>query len=126
VRVYRIALRDDDDGCLDDVVARDVETFRAERMDRKSLFMCCNFEGGERLTFWVRAVRRGGRTCLDFVVRETPGGPAFPYELPAIPESVSVRAVPGAVAYDWYTGSGTYIARTEEPTLPTRSGQSGE
>ena len=71
---YRIALRPDDQGDLDDVVVKDVEMFRAEMMDNRSLWMCCYLEGHERVNFWVTAKR--GR--LLFTVTEQPSD--VPYE----------------------------------------------
>lgn len=54
-----IALREADDGSLDDVVAKNVTMFRAEMMDDKTLWMACYFDeaADERLTFYVRAPR---------------------------------------------------------------------
>ena len=72
---YRIALRPDDDGELDDVVVKDVEMFRAERMDNRSLWMCCYLTGHERVNFWVRVKGRG---TLEFCVTEQPSD--VPYE----------------------------------------------
>lgn len=66
---YRIALRNDDRGALDDVVVCDVSMFRAEMMDNKTLWMCCYFpDSDQRITFWIRS-RRGP---LDFDVTEEP------------------------------------------------------
>lgn len=83
---YRIALRDDDRGALDDVVVCDVSMFRAEMMDNKTLWMCCYFPDSEqRVTFWVRS-RRGH---LDFDVTEQPfESEHFTYE-PASPSSTT-------------------------------------
>lgn len=72
---YRIALRPDDNGDLDDVVVKDVEMFRAEIMDNRSLWMCCYLEGHERVNFWVRVTGRG---TLEFYVTEQPHD--VPYE----------------------------------------------
>jgi hypothetical protein len=66
---YRIALRPDDHGELDDVVVNDVSMFRAEMMDGRSLWMCCYLEGHERVNFWVRVKGRG---VLEFHVTEQP------------------------------------------------------
>jgi hypothetical protein len=55
VGAYRIALRNDDDDRLDDVVVNNVSVFRAEIMDDKALFMACYFpDSDDRITFWVR------------------------------------------------------------------------
>jgi hypothetical protein len=51
-RDYQIALRDDDLG-LDDVVVKDVEMFRMERMSETSAWLCCYLPDGQRITFWV-------------------------------------------------------------------------
>lgn len=79
---YRIALRPDSEGALDDVVVNDVSMFRAEMMDDKTLWMCCYFPGSdERLTFWVRATKRKGQKLrLEFNFTETPHGDGFTYE----------------------------------------------
>lgn len=70
---YRIALRPDHRGDLDDVVVKDVEMFRAEMMDRGRLWMCCYLEGHDRVNFWVRA--KGSR--LEFTVTEQPHDVAY-------------------------------------------------
>jgi hypothetical protein len=65
-----LALRNDDDGKLDDVVVKGAKSFRAEMMDDKTLWMACYFDdaGTERVTFYVHVVR--GK--LEFGVTETP------------------------------------------------------
>lgn len=55
---YRIALRDDDEGYLDDVVIKDVEMFRMERMDDGAIWACCYLKGHERVDFWLTGGRR--------------------------------------------------------------------
>lgn len=56
---YRIALRDDSEGYLDDVVVKDVEMFRLERMDDGLIWMCCYLKGNDNpVTFWVSGGRR--------------------------------------------------------------------
>ena len=75
---YRIALRPDEAGELDDVVVKDVEMFRAEMMDDRTLWMCCYLAGHERVNFWVSA--RGGK--LRFSVTEWPDD--VPYEAGSI------------------------------------------
>jgi hypothetical protein len=75
---YRIALRDDDNGDLDDVVINDVSMFRAERMDGKSLWMACYFpDSDEHVTFWVRA-KKG--KLLFSVTEQPPPAERFIYE----------------------------------------------
>ena len=88
---YRIALRDDSHGDLDDVVVNRVEMFRAEMMSDTELWMCCYFPGSdERLTFNVRATRRKGRKlALEFTAVETPHGHGFTYEDGALPAVAS-------------------------------------
>ncbi len=68
VRKPVMALRYDSHG-LDDVVVKDVETFRAEMMDDDDLWLCCYFRNGERVTFSAFARKRG---CLEFSVGEMP------------------------------------------------------
>lgn len=71
---YRIALRPDDSGQLDDTVVKGVSMFRAEIMDNNTLWMCCYLEGSdERITFCVRGKN------LRYDVTEHPHGD-FPYE----------------------------------------------
>lgn len=67
---YRIALRPDDNGHLDDVVVKDVTMFRAEMMDDKTLWLACYLdnETHDRITFWVSVQR--GKLHFDFT--ETP------------------------------------------------------
>lgn len=71
---YRIALRLDGDGMLDDVVVGDVSLFRAEMMDEQTLWMCCYLPGTgvehDRIAFWVSIDR--GR--LRFETQEAPEG----------------------------------------------------
>lgn len=53
---YRIALRPDHTGELDDVVVKDVEMFRMERMDADHIWLCCYLKGSEeRITFHLTA-----------------------------------------------------------------------
>ena len=47
---YQIALRHDDLG-LDDVVVKDVEVFRMERMDDDYVWLCCYLADGQRIDF---------------------------------------------------------------------------
>lgn len=71
---YRIALRPDADGTLDDVVVADVSLFRAEMMDEQSLWLCCYPPGTgvehDRIAFWV-SVEHGR---LRFAMAEAPQG----------------------------------------------------
>jgi hypothetical protein len=53
-----IALRDDPDGVLDDVVVKGVEMFRAEMMDDRTLWLCCYLTNGERITWGVHSPRK--------------------------------------------------------------------
>lgn len=67
---YRIALRPDEEGMLDDVVVDDVSMFRAEMMGPGELWMAAYLNGSEdRVAFWVKAVKKG---VLEFVVTESP------------------------------------------------------
>jgi hypothetical protein len=75
---YRIALRNDDHGELDDVVVKDVSMFRAEMMDGKSLWMACYFpDSDESVVFWVRA-KKG--KLLFYVTEEPTPSEHFVYE----------------------------------------------
>lgn len=70
---YRIALRQDGSGGLNDVVVQSVSMFRAERMDRKTWWLACylpdaNGDDGDRIAFTVTA-KRGG---IEVHVSETP------------------------------------------------------
>lgn len=47
---YQIALRHDSLG-LDDVVVKDVEMFRMERMDTDYVWLCCYLTDGQRIDF---------------------------------------------------------------------------
>jgi len=52
---YRIALRPDSSGALDDVVILGVSMFRMERLSDDSWWVCCNLEGSkERVSFCLR------------------------------------------------------------------------
>lgn len=63
---YRLALRNDSKGELDDVFVRDVSMFRAEMMSDKELWLCCYLDGtgveSDRITFYVSV--RKGRLCF--------------------------------------------------------------
>jgi hypothetical protein len=62
-RIPAMALRPhSDDGSMDDVVVKDVETFRAEQLDDGLLWMACYFRNGERITFNVFANRKNNLT----------------------------------------------------------------
>lgn len=64
-----IALRRlESDNSLDDVVVEDVECFRAEMMDDKTLWLCCYLTNGERITFYVHAPKGS----LEFDATEIP------------------------------------------------------
>lgn len=47
---YQIALREDSLG-LDDVVVRDVKTFRMERMNKNHVWLCCHLTDGQDIHF---------------------------------------------------------------------------
>lgn len=49
---------------LDDIVVKDVETFRAEAMDDNVWWMCCYFRDGERLTFYVTRDKKPSRIVI--------------------------------------------------------------
>jgi len=49
-KTYQIALRHDSLG-LDDVVVKDVELFRMERMDDDHVWLCCYLADGQRIDF---------------------------------------------------------------------------
>lgn len=56
---YRIAVRPDDRGQVDDVVVRGVSVFRMERMDQDWWFLSCNLEGKDgdnRIAFTIRGM----------------------------------------------------------------------
>lgn len=60
----RVELRDDTDGCLDDVVVRDVPMFRLERMSRNQWWGCCylDVESLDRVDFWFQWSKKDGLT----------------------------------------------------------------
>jgi len=70
---YRMALRSvpewDDDDRMDDIVVRDVASFRMEQMDDAAWWMCCNLDDAceERLTLWVTYDKK----TKEIVVRVT-------------------------------------------------------
>lgn len=72
---YRIALRPDEDGALDDVVVKDVAMFRLERMDRRSWWLACFLDAAceRQVTIWF-SYHNG-----EIVARcmEAPGDVAF-------------------------------------------------
>lgn len=55
---------------LDDVVVKNVQTFRMEAMDEDNWWLCCYFANGERVTFNAQALSRPRR--LEVSVTETP------------------------------------------------------
>jgi hypothetical protein len=55
---YQIALRYDDLG-LDDVVVKDVEMFRMERMDDNYVWIACYLADGQEIVFDLSADRDG-------------------------------------------------------------------
>jgi hypothetical protein len=72
-RVPRMALRPfkslpDQPDLMDDVVVEHPSMFRMEQMDDASVWLCCYFANGERVTFWATA---------DFE-QEAPGKRRFP------------------------------------------------
>lgn len=75
---YRIALRPDDEGELDDVFVKDVAMFRMERMDENYFWLACYFDNKamERMTFRISAKR----AHVGAYVEERPHGDEFTYE----------------------------------------------
>ena len=55
---YDIALRYDDLG-LDDVVVKDVEMFRMERMDDDYVWLACYLRDGQEIVFDLAANKKG-------------------------------------------------------------------
>lgn len=74
-RYYQIALRNDSLG-LDDVVVKDVEMFRMERMDTDHVWLCCYLTDGQRIAF---SMWSEGKTI---VYRATDPLPDVLYEQP--------------------------------------------
>jgi hypothetical protein len=68
---YDIALREDQHGNLDDVVVRDVETFRMERLDDQTFWISCSLLNGERIT-WVLGRGKEGEEILQVETTEYP------------------------------------------------------
>lgn len=69
---YQIALRHDDLG-LDDVVVKDVEMFRMERMDEDYVWLACYLTDGQEIVFDLHATGRitySAREPLPQVVYE--------------------------------------------------------
>lgn len=70
---YRIALRPDERGDLDDVVVTDVSMFRMENMDGR-WWLCCYLAGSdERICWWT--TRKTG-----MVTTESPSEDVFVFE----------------------------------------------
>lgn len=63
---YQIALRHDDLG-LDDVVVKDVEMFRMERMSAKNVWLCCYLTDGQRIDFDIWLDKR----TIKYAARES-------------------------------------------------------
>lgn len=66
-----IALRNETNINLDDVVVNNVTMFHAEFLDDQHLWMACYFKNGERITFSVEAGPRS-RVGLGFHAHEFP------------------------------------------------------
>lgn len=83
-RAYRIALRPDEHGYLDDVVVHDVDMFRMEDMG-DSWWLCCYLSAtGENRICWSLRIE-GGRIVAT--ITETPTDAT--YEPGAAPEDVT-------------------------------------
>jgi hypothetical protein len=70
---YRIALRPDYNGELDDVVVRDVKLFRLERMGDDAWWMALYLsnEAHEELVFWIRRGRPRETRGREVVINVT-------------------------------------------------------
>jgi len=62
---YRIALRPDHEGQLDDVVVRDVTMFRMEDMG-DSWWLCCYLDGGDDRICWDINHRTGRAVVTEW------------------------------------------------------------
>jgi hypothetical protein len=82
---YQIALREDDLG-LDDVVVKDVEMFRMERMDNDAVWLCCYLADGQDIHFdlWLegKTIKYKAREPLPRATYE-PRPPPEPTKNPA-------------------------------------------
>ena len=76
---YQIALRYDDLG-LDDVVVKDVEMFRMERMDDDYVWLACYLRDGQEIVFDLETDKKG---LITYSVREPL--PDVKYERPCRP-----------------------------------------
>ena len=84
---YRIALRPDHDGYLDDVVVSDVSCFRMEDMG-DSWWLCCYLaDSDDRVVFDVRT--SGTKRRLAVTVVEAPDPTVVTYEPGASPSDVT-------------------------------------
>jgi hypothetical protein len=75
---YRLTLRPDQYGELDDVVVLDVECFRMERMSDGEFWLCCYLRGeddGNRVAFSINAHCRPRRAVA--YVTEFPTGVSY-------------------------------------------------
>lgn len=80
-RGYRIALRPDGDGLLDDIVIKDVSMFRAERMTNTTWWIACYLDNdlGDEISWNATARSRPMR--LEWTVQDWPTTvPAASYE----------------------------------------------
>lgn len=74
---YRIALRPDHEGELDDVVVRDVEMFRMERMSEHDFWIALYFKGtDEELVFNMHA----SKSFISASIGDLPDGREFTFE----------------------------------------------